>query len=65
MRADLRGNLLPLARELRAGETTDGKAVTTATEETPEYKNWIELGIGGVITSGDQRTVRATTLAAR
>jgi hypothetical protein len=24
---------------LRAGETTDGKAVTTATEETPEYKN--------------------------
>ena len=39
---------------LRAGETTDGKAVTTATEETPEYKNWIELGIGGVITSGDK-----------
>jgi hypothetical protein len=37
-----------------AGETTDGKAVTTATEETPEYKNWIELGIGGVITSGDR-----------
>ena len=38
---------------LRAGETTDGKAVTT-TEETPEYKNWIELGIGGVITNGDR-----------
>ena len=38
---------------LRAGET-DSKAVTTATEEAPEYKNWIELGIGGVITSGDR-----------
>jgi hypothetical protein len=38
---------------LRAGETTDGKAVTTATEEAPEYKNWIELGIGGLIINGD------------
>ncbi len=38
----------------RAGETTDGKAVTTTTEEAPEYKNWIELGIGGVITHGDR-----------
>ncbi len=37
---------------LRAGETTDGKGVTT-TEETPEYKNWIELGIGGTIVNGD------------
>jgi hypothetical protein len=37
---------------LRAGETTDGKAVTT-TEETPEYNNWIELGIGGTIVNGD------------
>ena len=38
------------------GGTSDGKAVTaTATEEQPEeYKNWIELGIGGVITSGDR-----------
>src|SRR5439155_23076613 len=36
--------------------TTDGKAITaTATEEQPEeYKNWIELAIGGVITSGDR-----------
>ncbi|HJW39268.1 MAG TPA: hypothetical protein VJ420_11695 [Candidatus Udaeobacter sp.] len=42
------------ATALRAGETTDGKAVTTTTEETPEYKNWIELGIGGVITNGDR-----------
>jgi hypothetical protein len=42
------------ATSLRAGETTDGKAVTTTTEEAPEYKNWIELGIGGVITSGDR-----------
>ena len=39
--------------QLRAGETTDGKAVTTTTEETPEYKNWIELGIGGTIVNGD------------
>ena len=32
------------------------KTVTaTATEEEPEeYKNWIELAIGGVITSGDR-----------
>ena len=38
------------------GGTSDGKALTaTATEEQPEeYKNWIELGIGGVITSGDR-----------
>ncbi len=42
------------ASALRAGETTDGKAVTTTTEEAPEYKNWIELGIGGVITNGDR-----------
>jgi hypothetical protein len=42
------------ASAVRAGETTDGKAVTTANQETPEYKNWIELGIGGVITSGDR-----------
>jgi hypothetical protein len=38
------------------GATSDGKALTaTATEEQPEeYKNWIELAIGGVITSGDR-----------
>jgi hypothetical protein len=41
------------ASALRAGETTDGKAVTTTTEEAPEYKNWIELGIGGTIVNGD------------
>src|SRR5204862_4296219 len=43
------------AAGVRAG-TSDGKAVTaTATEEEPgEYKNWIELAIGGVITSGDR-----------
>ncbi len=42
------------AAGVRAG--TDGKALTaTATEEQPEeYKNWIELAIGGVITSGDR-----------
>jgi hypothetical protein len=37
---------------LRAGENTDAKAVP-GTEETPEYKNWIELGIGGTIVHGD------------
>lgn len=40
------------ASALRAGDTSDGKAVTT-TEETPEYNNWIELGIGGTIVHGD------------
>ena len=39
---------------VRAGDS-DGKTTTTTTEEQPEeYKNWIELGIGGVITSGDR-----------
>jgi hypothetical protein len=43
------------AAGVRAG-TSDSKAITaTATEEQPEeYKNWIELAIGGVITSGDR-----------
>jgi hypothetical protein len=37
------------------GGTSDEKTVATATEEQPEeYKNWIELAIGGVITSGDR-----------
>src|SRR5438093_11837963 len=41
---------------VHAGETTDGKSTTAATteEQTEEYKNWIELAIGGVITSGDR-----------
>jgi hypothetical protein len=40
----------------RGGDTSDGKSTTAATteEQTEEYKNWIELGIGGVITSGDR-----------
>jgi hypothetical protein len=45
---------------LRAGvnadgtETPDGKStVAGATEQTPEYKNWIEVGIGGNIIDGD------------
>jgi hypothetical protein len=43
------------ASAVRAGDTSDSKAATTTTEEqTEEYKNWIELGIGGVITSGDR-----------
>ena len=37
------------------GGTSDQKTVAAATEEQPEeYKNWIELAIGGVITSGDR-----------
>jgi hypothetical protein len=43
------------AAAVRAGDTSDGKATTATTEEQPEeYNNWIELGIGGVITSGDR-----------
>ena len=44
------------ATGVRAGETSDGKSTTAATaeEQTEEHKNWIELGIGGVITSGDR-----------
>jgi hypothetical protein len=37
------------------GGTSDQKTVATAAEEEPEeYKNWIELSMGGVITSGDR-----------
>jgi hypothetical protein len=36
------------------GGTSDQKTVATATEEQPEeYKNWIELGVGGTIVHGD------------
>lgn len=40
---------------LRGGETSDAKSTTTASaeEESPEGKNWIELGIGGLIIKGD------------
>jgi hypothetical protein len=42
------------ATGVRAGETSDGKSTTAATtEEASEYKNWIELGIGGLIINGD------------
>ncbi len=35
-------------------EEKDGKsAAATTTEQEAEYKNWIELGIGGLITHGD------------
>lgn len=36
-------------------EGKDGKAAATAAteEETPDYKNWIDLGIGGLIIHGD------------
>jgi len=42
------------AAVVRAGETSDGKSTATTEEQTEEYKSWIELGIGGVITSGDR-----------
>src|SRR5215471_18761031 len=37
-------------------EGKDGKstAATTTTEETTEYKNWIEFGVGGTWTDGDR-----------
>lgn len=39
---------------LRAGDVGDAKSTTATTEEeTIEYKNWIELGIGGLIIHGD------------
>jgi hypothetical protein len=40
---------------LRAGEPVAAKTDTPAAteEESPDYKNWIELAIGGVSTSGD------------
>ena len=41
------------AYPLRAGETSDAKSTTASTEEEPEPKNWIELGIGGLSTNGD------------
>jgi hypothetical protein len=43
------------AAGVRAGMSDDKAITATATEEQPEeYKNWIELAIGGVITSGDR-----------
>ena len=40
---------------LRAGETSSDKetSANTTTEEEPEYKNWVNLGIGGVAIDGD------------
>lgn len=38
-------------------DSKDGKstaAATTTTEEATEYKNWIEVGVGGTWTSGDR-----------
>jgi hypothetical protein len=42
-----------LSHPARAGETADAKA-SPAPEEEPDYKNWIELAIGGVFIRGDQ-----------
>ena len=50
-----------VAAGLRGG-TSDQKTVATATEEQPEeYKNWIELAMGGVITSGERRNSNRNT----
>jgi hypothetical protein len=45
----------------RAGVTADGtatpdgkSALPGATEQTPQYNNWIEIGIGGNIINGDE-----------
>src|SRR5690242_12926092 len=32
----------------------DGKSAATTTEQETEYKNWIEVGVGGTWTSGDR-----------
>lgn len=48
----------PVVQMARAGETADAK--TPAAEEEPEYKNWIELAIGGVITRGDRAQFEQT-----
>ncbi len=39
---------------LHAGETADGKTPPVTTAEPEEYKNWIELGLGGIIIHGDK-----------
>ena len=40
---------------LRAGETSDAKSTTSASTEddSAEGKNWIELGIGGLVINGN------------
>jgi hypothetical protein len=40
---------------MRAGETPDAKSTPSVSteEESPDYKNWIELGIGGLSINGD------------
>ena len=40
---------------VRGGETNESKSTASAatTEEETDYKNWIELGIGGLIVNGD------------
>src|ERR1700732_2617705 len=50
--------------QLRAGVTADGTAIpdeksttpsaASTEEETTQYKNWIEIGMGGAVTHGDQ-----------
>jgi hypothetical protein len=39
---------------VRAGETKVTENGTATEEEAPDYKNWIELGIGGVSVRGDE-----------
>ena len=51
----LMGAAMFAGHSLRGGEASDAKSPgsATTTEEEPEYTNWIELGIGGLITNGD------------
>ena len=48
--ADPAGDPKPAIADIKDGKST----AATTTEEEPEYKNWIELGIGGTWTSGDK-----------
>lgn len=50
----LGGALTFATQPLRAGETKVTENGTATEEEEPAFKNWIELGIGGVHISGDE-----------
>jgi len=47
------GQPVPVETATDAKSTTDSKAVAGQAPAEPEYNNWIELSIGGLITSGD------------
>ena len=47
------GQPVPVETATDAKSTTESKAVAGEAPAEPEYNNWIELSIGGLITSGD------------